>query len=125
MSRDGSFAPVNRYIHLKAQRRLKNLRFHDVHPSNDNFRSLMNLLQVNIYLEDVNVSIMTEWESQGKWAMVRKALRKKQGTGVLSLCCGTPGCHLRMPESGGSSYVVILMQGKKFFGPFKQCFLPL
>ncbi|KAL2610568.1 hypothetical protein R1flu_029141 [Riccia fluitans] len=62
---------------LRHKRRLKELIFYDVHASDETFRSLMDLLQVNIYLEDVDL-LMSEWESEGKCAMVKEALRRNR-----------------------------------------------
>ncbi|KAL2610569.1 hypothetical protein R1flu_029142 [Riccia fluitans] len=65
------------FLCLQHKRRLKKLRFHDVHAGDETFRSLMDLLQVNIYLEVVEL-FMNEWESEGKRAMVKEALRRNR-----------------------------------------------
>ncbi|KAL2642454.1 hypothetical protein R1flu_010041 [Riccia fluitans] len=63
---------------LRHKRRLKKLIFYDVHAGDETFRSLMDLLQVNIYLEDVDLAAMSKWESEGKCAMVKEALRRNR-----------------------------------------------
>ncbi|KAL2610653.1 hypothetical protein R1flu_029226 [Riccia fluitans] len=63
---------------LRHKRRLKKLIFNDVHAGDETFRSLMDLLQVNIYLEDVDLAAMSKWESEGKRAMVKEALRRNR-----------------------------------------------
>ncbi|KAL2610477.1 hypothetical protein R1flu_029050 [Riccia fluitans] len=81
---EGFDASVNRkcWTHLfhclQHKRRLKKLRFYDVHAGDETFRSLMDLLQVNIYLEDVDLAGMAKWESEGKCAMVKEALRRNR-----------------------------------------------
>ncbi|KAL2610608.1 hypothetical protein R1flu_029181 [Riccia fluitans] len=77
---DGSRANVDRkcWTHLfhclRHKRRLKKLTFYDEHAGDETFRSLMDLLQVNIYLEDVDLF----QESEGKSAMVKEALRRNR-----------------------------------------------
>ncbi|KAL2610611.1 hypothetical protein R1flu_029184 [Riccia fluitans] len=61
---------------LRHKRRLKELIFYDHYGGDQSFRSLMDLLQVNIYLEDVDLS--HNWESEGKSAMVKEALRRNR-----------------------------------------------
>ncbi|KAL2610562.1 hypothetical protein R1flu_029135 [Riccia fluitans] len=81
---NGSEAIVDRkcWTHLfhclRHKRRLKELIFYDEYAGDETFRSLMDLLQVNIYLEDVNLADMDKWESEGKCAMVKEALRRNR-----------------------------------------------
>ncbi|KAL2610649.1 hypothetical protein R1flu_029222 [Riccia fluitans] len=81
---DGGNASVDRncWTHLfqclQHKRRLRQLNFKDFHAGDETFRSLMDLLQVNIYLKDVDVSGMAKWESEGKSAMVKEALRRNR-----------------------------------------------
>ncbi|KAL2636259.1 hypothetical protein R1flu_007738 [Riccia fluitans] len=63
---------------LRHKRRLKELIFHDDHAGDETFRSLMDLLQVHIYLEDVDLLNMGHWKSGGKCAMVEEALRRNK-----------------------------------------------
>ncbi|KAL2610647.1 hypothetical protein R1flu_029220 [Riccia fluitans] len=63
---------------LQHRRRLKKLSFYNYHAGDETFRSLMDLLQVNIYLEDVDLGEMAKWESEGKTAMVKEALRRNR-----------------------------------------------
>ncbi|KAL2610600.1 hypothetical protein R1flu_029173 [Riccia fluitans] len=63
---------------LRHKRRLKKLRFHDYHAGDETFRNLMDLLQVNIYVNDVDLAWMYHWESEGKRAMVKEALRRNR-----------------------------------------------
>ncbi|KAL2610675.1 hypothetical protein R1flu_029248 [Riccia fluitans] len=63
---------------LRHKRRLKELHIYDEHGGDQSFRSLMDLLQVNIYLEDVHLIHMSERESEGKRAIVKEALRRNK-----------------------------------------------
>ncbi|KAL2610566.1 hypothetical protein R1flu_029139 [Riccia fluitans] len=63
---------------LRHKLRLKRLRFRDYHAGDETFRSLMDLLQVNIYLEDIVLSPTWKWEPEGKRAMVKEALRRNR-----------------------------------------------
>ncbi|KAL2610329.1 hypothetical protein R1flu_028902 [Riccia fluitans] len=80
----GSEATVDRkcWTHLfhclRHKRRLKELIFYDEYTGNETFRSLMDLLQVNIYLEDVVLAEMDKWESEGKCAMVKEPLKRNR-----------------------------------------------
>ncbi|KAL2610655.1 hypothetical protein R1flu_029228 [Riccia fluitans] len=63
---------------LRHKRRLRKLMFYNVHARDETFRSLMDLLQVNIYLEDADLLPTRKWESEGKRAMVKEALRRNR-----------------------------------------------
>ncbi|KAL2610599.1 hypothetical protein R1flu_029172 [Riccia fluitans] len=63
---------------LRHKQRLKELSFYDGYAGDESFRSLMDLLQANIYIEDVNLAHMLKWESEGKKAMVKEALRRNR-----------------------------------------------
>ncbi|KAL3692501.1 hypothetical protein R1sor_006152 [Riccia sorocarpa] len=63
---------------LRDKQRSKKLRLqlNDRTAGDDCFRSLMNLLQRNIYLEEVGVPVA--WRSEGKGALVMEALRRNK-----------------------------------------------
>ncbi|KAL3692505.1 hypothetical protein R1sor_006156 [Riccia sorocarpa] len=61
---------------LRHKRRLKKLEFEHVLEGDECFRGLMNLLQENIYLEEVELP--SAWRFQGKDALVKEALRRNK-----------------------------------------------
>ncbi|KAL3675539.1 hypothetical protein R1sor_025487 [Riccia sorocarpa] len=74
--------------------------------SEEAFRCLMDLLQVNIYLELADIS----WVSDGKEELVKEALRKDREQAAYFLHCGTPRCLLEGRKHRVFSSVVIFMQ---------------